>query len=43
VEVRTKNPVRYGLEPVVVEGKLGVLSNDPYGVFYRISEGAESK
>jgi uncharacterized protein len=43
VEVRTKNPVRYGLEPVVVEGKLGVLKNDPYGVFYRISEGAESK
>jgi hypothetical protein len=43
VEVRTKAPVRYTLEPVTVEGKLAVLESDPYGVFYRIAEGSESR
>lgn len=36
VEVRTRNPVRYTLEPVIVEGSLAVLSDDPYGLFYRV-------
>ena len=36
VEVRTKTPVRYTLEPVVVEGTMAVLANDPYGLFYRV-------
>lgn len=39
IEVRTKQPVRYTLEPVVVEGVLAVLSDDPYGMFYRVSDG----
>lgn len=39
IEVRTKQPVRYTLEPVIVEGVLAVLSDDPYGMFYRVSEG----
>lgn len=39
VEVRTKAPVRYTLEPVVVEGQLAVLSDDPYGLYYRVTEG----
>lgn len=43
VEVRTKAPVRYTLEPVTVEGKLAVLESDPYGVFYRIAEATESR
>jgi hypothetical protein len=38
VEVRTKTPVKYSLEPVVVEGRLAVLEKDPYGLFYRVSE-----
>jgi uncharacterized protein len=38
VEVRTRVPVKYSLEPVLVEGKLAVLSNDPYGLFYRIAD-----
>jgi hypothetical protein len=38
VEVRTKTPIKYSLEPVVVEGKLAVLEKDPYGLFYRVSE-----
>jgi len=39
VEVRTLQPVRYTLEPVVVEGVLAVLSDDAYGLFYRVSDG----
>jgi len=39
VEVRTQAPVRYTLEPVVVEGVLAVLGDDPYGLYYRVSDG----
>ena len=39
VEVRTKKPVRYTLEPVVVEGVLAVLNDDPYGLYYRVEDG----
>ena len=35
VEVRTKTPVRYVMEPVVVEGQFTVLDDDPYGLYYR--------
>lgn len=38
VEVRSLTPVRYTLEPVVVEGVLAVLKDDPYGLFYRVVE-----
>jgi len=38
VEVRTKSPVRYSLGAVVVEGKFHVLTKDPYGLYYRITE-----
>lgn len=38
VEVRAKTPVRYSVDPVVVEGRLSVLDNDPYGLFYRLTE-----
>lgn len=43
VEVRTKTPVKYGLEPVVVEGRFVVLNDDPYGLFYRITEAVSVK
>jgi hypothetical protein len=36
VEVRSRTAVKYGLEPVLMEGKLAVLSNDPYGLYYRV-------
>jgi hypothetical protein len=39
VEVRTRKPVRYTLEPVVVEGQLAVLMDDPYGLYYRVEDG----
>lgn len=38
VEVRTKKPVKYSMEPVVVEGRFQVLSDDSYGLYYRISD-----
>ena len=38
VEVRTKQPVRYTVEPVVVEGVMAVLNDDPYGLFYRVDD-----
>ncbi len=38
IEVRTKQAVRYSLEPVVVEGILAVLNDDPYGMYYRVTD-----
>lgn len=38
IEVRSKTPVKYSLEPVVLEGKLAVLEKDPYGLFYRVTD-----
>jgi uncharacterized protein len=43
VEVKTKTPVRYSLEPVVVEGKFAVLSDDPYGLYYRMTDAVSVK
>lgn len=36
VEVYSQSPVRYTMEPLVVEGKFAVLNDDPYGLYYRI-------
>lgn len=38
IEVKTKTPVKYSLEVVVVEGKFNVLNDDPYGLYYRITD-----
>lgn len=43
VEVKTKTPVKYGLEPVVVEGRFQVLPDDPYGLYYRVTEAVAVK
>ena len=43
VEVKTKKPVKYAMEAVVVEGQFAVLKDDPYGLFYRITEAVEVK
>ena len=40
IEVRTKTPVKYTLEPLVIEGKFLVLNDDPYGLYYRITDAA---
>lgn len=43
VEVRTKTPIKYTLEPVVVEGKFAIMTDDQYGLYYRITEAAPVK
>ena len=37
IEVRTKTPVKYSFEPVLVEGKFAVLQDDPTGMYYRLT------
>ena len=43
VEVKTKTPVRYSLDPVVVEGKFATLSDDEYGLYYRVTDAVAVK
>jgi len=43
VEVRTKQPVKYTTEPIVVSGKLAVLKDDPTGMYYRLTDAAPVK
>jgi hypothetical protein len=43
VEVKTKRPLAFGLEPVVLTGKLAVLKDDPTGVFYRLTDAVPAK
>ena len=43
VEVKSKVPVKYGFEPVILSGKLAVLKDDPTGVFYRLTDAVPAK
>jgi uncharacterized protein len=43
VEVKTKAPVKYTFEPVVLTGKLAILKDDPTGVFYRLTDAVPAK
>ena len=43
VEVKTKQPIAYGMAPVVLTGKLAVLKDDPTGVFYRLTDAVAVK
>jgi hypothetical protein len=43
VEVKTKTPVKYTLDPVVVEGRFATLANDDYGLYYRITDAVAVK
>jgi len=43
VEVKTKAPVKYSMEVVVVEGQFAVLKNDPYGLYYRMTDAVAVK
>jgi hypothetical protein len=36
VEVRMATPLKYSVDAVIVQGKLAVLSEDKYGLFYRL-------
>jgi hypothetical protein len=43
IEVKAKTPVRYTMDPVVVEGKFATLADDPYGLYYRVTEAVSVK
>ena len=43
IEVRSKKPVKYSMEPVVVEGRFLVLTDDAYGLYYRITDASSVK
>jgi hypothetical protein len=43
VEVKTRTPVAYTLDPVVVEGKFATLSDDQYGLYYRVTDAVAVK
>jgi hypothetical protein len=38
VEVKAKTAVRHGYEPVVLVGRLNVLNDDPFGLYYRLAD-----
>jgi uncharacterized protein len=41
VEVTSKQPVKFGFDPIIMSGKLSLLKNDQSGMLYRMSD-AES-
>ncbi len=41
IEVRTKRPVKYSIDPLIIEGRLAVLSADPSGLYYRLTDGVQ--
>ena len=43
VEIKSKKPVKYTMEVVVVEGKFAVLNDDPYGLYYRLTDAQSVK
>jgi len=43
VEIKSKTPVKYTFEPIVLTGKLAVLKDDPTGVYYRLTDAVPAK
>jgi len=43
VEIKSKTPVKYTFDLVVLSGKLAVLNDDPSGVFYRLTDAVPAK
>jgi hypothetical protein len=42
VEVKSKVPVKYSFEPIIVSGKMTVLKDDPMGLYYRLTDAVPS-
>lgn len=40
IEVRTREPIRYTVEAITVSGRFAVLTDDKYGMFYRVADAA---
>ena len=43
VEVKTKTPVKYSVEPLTVEGRFLVLNDDSFGLYYRMIDATSIK
>ena len=43
VEVKARQPITYGMGPVVLSGRLAVLKDDPAGIFYRLTDAVPAK
>jgi len=43
VEIKTKTPIKYTFEAVVLSGRLAVMKDDPTGVFYRLTDAVPAK
>ena len=43
VEVKTRTPVKYSMEAVVVEGRFQILNDDSYGLYYRVTDAVSVK
>ena len=43
VEVKSKTPVKYTFDALVLSGKLIVLKDDPAGIFYRLTDAVPAK
>ena len=43
VEVKSKAPVKYTFDAMVLSGKLTVLKDDPTGIFYRLTDAVPAK
>ncbi len=39
VEVHSKTPIKFSLDPVTVSGTFAILPDDPNGLFYRLADG----
>lgn len=38
VEVKAKTSIKHTYEPVVIAGRLNVLADDPFGLYYRLTD-----
>lgn len=43
VEVKTRTPIAYTMDPVTVEGRFATLNDDQYGLYYRITDAVTVK
>jgi uncharacterized protein len=40
IEVRTREPIRYTVEAITLSGRFAVLTDDKFGMFYRVADAA---
>lgn len=42
VEVKTKKPVKFTFEPLIISGKMEIMKDDPMGLYYRMTDASPS-